>query len=247
MVTFFALNVAPLLLFYPAALVASTILLVKTIAVFVHDKEVQRWSVMVSSAEGTFESAYQFVFMFFIWFNGGQRELLSMSTSLVMIAKSRVEKHLSAETNPDQAMEEKTAREKAFLLAFFLPTFLITTIFRLTSLAIVFACLPPIPDPILSLYLYVCFYFAYSICVCFIINICSLGIPSIATMSILERGHAAIGKFEYFNENAIFCQQDLCLLCPSGLDFTEPQGRKYRSVLPQIRLPPILLPDLTLL
>ena len=198
MVTFFALNVAPLLLFYPAALVASTILLVKTIAVFVHDKEVQRWSVMVSSAEGTFESAYQFVFMFFIWFNGGQRELLSMSTSLVMIAKSRVEKHLSAETDPDQAMEEKTAREKAFLLAFFLPTFLITTIFRLTSLAIVFACLPPIPDPILSLYLFVCFYFVYSLVLCSILNICALGCPSMSTMSSLERGHAAIGNWFNF-------------------------------------------------
>ena len=197
MVTLFALNFAPLILFYPATLVASLILLVKTTAVFVHAKQVQKWSVMVSSAEGTFESAYQFVFMFFIWFNGGQRELLSMSTSLVMIAKSRVEKHMSAETDP--AMEGKTAREKAFLLAFFLPTFLITTIFRLASLALVFACLPPIPDPILSLYLYVCYYLAYSWVLSAIINICALGCPSISTMSILERGHAAIGNLNCVN------------------------------------------------
>ena len=196
MVTFLALNFAPLVLFYPATLVASLILLVKTAAVFVHANQVQKWSIMVSSAEGTFESAYQFVFMFFIWFNGGQRELLSMSTSLVMIAKSRVEKHLSAETEePNQGLEGKTAQEKAFLLAFFLPTFLITTIFRLSSLAIVFACLPPIPDPILSLYLYVCYYFAYSLALCLIINICALGSPSISTMSILERGHAVIGNW----------------------------------------------------
>ena len=192
MVTFLALNFAPLILFYPATVVASLILLVKTTAVFVHTKQVQKWSVMVSSAEGTFESAYQFVFMFFIWFNGGQRELLSMSASLVMIAKSRVEKHLSAETE-----EGKTGREKAFLLAFFLPTFLITTTFRLASLAIVFACLPPIPDPILSLYLFVCYYFVYSLVLSSIINICALGSPSISTMSSLERGHAAIGNLNF--------------------------------------------------
>ena len=194
LVTSLALNFMPLILFYPATLVASIILLVKTTAVFVHTKQVQKWSVMVSSAEGTFESAYQFVFMFFIWFNGGQRELLSMSTSLIMIAKSRVEKHLIAETDQNQALEGKTAEEKAFLLAFFLPTFLITTIFRLASLAIVFACLPPIPDPILSLYLYVCYYFVYSLALCAIINICALGSPSISTMPILERGCAVIGK-----------------------------------------------------
>ena len=194
LVTSLALNFAPLILFYPATLVASIILFVKTTAVFVHTKQVQKWSVMVSSAEGTFESAYQFVFMFFIWFNGGQRELLSMSTSLIMIAKSRVEKHLVAETDESQEQEEKTAEEKAFLLAFFLPTFLITTIFRLASLAIVFACLPPIPDPILSLYLYVCYYFVYSLALYAIINICALGSPAMSTMSSLERGIAAIGK-----------------------------------------------------
>ena len=84
--TFLAVNFAPLLLFFPASLVASSILLVKAASVFVHTKEVQKWSLTVSSAEGTFESAYQFVFMFFIWFNGGQREILSMSTSLVRVA-----------------------------------------------------------------------------------------------------------------------------------------------------------------
>ena len=57
MAIFFTLNFAPLFLFYPAAFVASLLLLVKSIAVFVHTKQVQKWSVMVSSAEGTFESA----------------------------------------------------------------------------------------------------------------------------------------------------------------------------------------------
>ena len=199
MVIFFILNFVPLILFYPATLVASLILLVKTAAVFVHTEQVQKWSVMVSSAEGTFESAYQFLFMFFIWFNGGQRELLSMSASLVMIAKSRVEKHFSAETDPSQAIEGKTGREKAFLLAFFMPAFLITTTFRLASLAIVFACLPPIPDPILSLYLFVCYYFVYNLVLCSIVNICALGSLSLSTMSSLERGHAAIGNWNFLN------------------------------------------------
>ena len=59
MVTFLVLNFAPLLLFYPATLVASLILLVKTTAVFVHDNQVQKWSIMVSSAEGTFEFEFE--------------------------------------------------------------------------------------------------------------------------------------------------------------------------------------------
>ena len=227
-VIFFLLHFAPLVLFYPATLVASLILLVKTAAVFVHTKQVQKWSVMVSSAESTFESAYQFVFMFFIWFNGGQRELFSMSTSLVMIAKSRVEKHLSAETE-----DGKTGREKAFLLAFFLPTFLINTIFRLASLAIVFACLPPIPDPILSLYLFVSYYFVYCLALCSILNICALRSPAFSTMSSLDRGHAAMGNWNFLrtlSRPKNFHQQDLCPRCLSGSDFTGPQGQKYRLV-----------------
>ena len=39
MVTFLVLNFAPFLLFYPAMLVASLILLVKMAAVFVHDNQ----------------------------------------------------------------------------------------------------------------------------------------------------------------------------------------------------------------
>ena len=53
---FYAINGAPHLLFYPAACVALAILAVKAAAMFVPSKEIQRWSVEVSSAEGTFEA-----------------------------------------------------------------------------------------------------------------------------------------------------------------------------------------------
>ena len=191
----FAIHFAPLLLFYPASLVAFSILMVKVAAVFFPSKEIQRWSVKVSSAEGTFESAYQFVFMFFIWLHGGQCELFSMLTSLLMIAKSRVEKHLMASTNPMD--EAKDVRERAFLLAFYLPTFLITTIFRLTSLAVIFACLAPLPDPLLSFYLYGFYYFVYGTTLYVIVNICAMGCPNISSMSLLERGHAVTGKVHH--------------------------------------------------
>ena len=188
----FLIHFAPLLLFYPASLVAFSILMVKVAAVFFPSKEIQRWSVKVSSAEGTFESAYQFVFMFFIWLHGGQCELFSMLTSLLMIAKSRVEKHLMASTNPMD--EAKDVRERAFLLAFYLPTFLVTTIFRLTSLAVIFACLAPLPDPLLSFYLYGFYYFVYGTTLYVIVNICAMGCPNISSMSLLERGHAVTGE-----------------------------------------------------
>ena len=95
---FYAVNAAPHLLFYPAACVALSILAVKAAAMFVPSKEIQRWSVEVSSAEGTFEAASQFVFMFCIWLSKDKDkgELFSMCTSLIVIAKSRVEKHLMA-------------------------------------------------------------------------------------------------------------------------------------------------------
>ena len=190
---FYAVNAAPHLLFYPAACVALAILAVKAAAMFVPSKEIQRWSVEVSSAEGTFEAASQFVFMFCIWLSKDKDkgELFSMCTSLLVIAKSRVEKHLMATANSNDSMG---AQEKAFLLAFFLPSFFVTTIFRLTSLAVVFACLAPLPDPLLSFYLYGIYYFIYGCVLSAIVGICALRYPTISSLSILERGHAVLGK-----------------------------------------------------
>ena len=85
---------APDLLFYPALLVAAVILIVKASATFLHVDQVKACSLLVSSAEGNLESSYQFVLKLLIWLTGGKRDGTSMATSLLMVAKSRVERHL---------------------------------------------------------------------------------------------------------------------------------------------------------
>ena len=96
---FLVFNFSPLALFYPAFISAVFITTVKGGAVLIHTKAMQKWSVIVSAAEGTFESAFQFLFMFHIWLNGGRRETLAMCSSLFMIAKSRVENYLENQVN----------------------------------------------------------------------------------------------------------------------------------------------------
>ena len=151
----------PTLFFFPAVVVASFILLFKASATFLHLDQVQACSLLVSSAEGTYESSYQFVLMLLIWLKGGERETTAMASSLLMLAKSRVERHLDWRAKELGIEGKTTFSERTFLLLFFLPAFLITSIFRLSSLALIVAWLPDIPDPVMSLVLYISYYFFY--------------------------------------------------------------------------------------
>ena len=152
---------APELLFYPALLVAAVILIVKASATFLHVDQVKACSLLVSSAEGNLESSYQFVLKLLIWLTGGKRDGTSMATSLFMVAKSRVERHLDWRAKELGIEGNPSLSERIFLLLFFLPVFLLTCIFRLSSLALIVAWFPDVPDPVLSIFLVIAFHFVY--------------------------------------------------------------------------------------
>ena len=152
---------APELLFYPALLVAAIILIVKAAATFLHVDQVKACSLLVSSAEGNLESSYQFVLKLLIWLTGGKRDGTSMATSLLMVAKSRVERHLDWRAKELGIEGNPSISEKTFLLLFFLPVFLLTCIFRLSSLALIVAWFPDVPDPALSTLLCLAYHFVY--------------------------------------------------------------------------------------
>ena len=152
---------APELLFYPALLVAAVILIVKACATFLHVDQVKACSLLVSSAEGNLESTYQFVLKLLIWLTGGKRDGTSMATSLLMVAKTRVERHLDWRAKELDIEGNPSFSERIFLLLFFLPLFLLTCIFRLSSLALIVAWFPDVPDPVLSIFLCIAFHFVY--------------------------------------------------------------------------------------
>ena len=152
---------APELLFYPALLVAGVILIVKASATFVHVDQVKACSLLVSSAEGNLESSYQFVLKLLIWLTGGKRDGTSMATSLLMVAKSRVERHLDWRAKELGIEGNRSISERTFLMLFFLPVFLLTCIFRLSSLALIVAWFPDVPDPVLSILLVIAYHFVY--------------------------------------------------------------------------------------
>ena len=152
---------APELLFYPALLVAAVILIVKASATFLHVDHVKACSLLVSSAEGNLESSYQFVLKLLIWLTGGKRDGTSMATSLLMVAKSRVERHLDWRAKELGIEGNPSISERTFLLLFFLPVFLLTCIFRLSSLALIVAWFPDVPDPALSILLCIAYHFVY--------------------------------------------------------------------------------------
>ena len=152
---------APELLFYPAILVAAVIHIVKASATFLHIDQVKACSLLVSSAEGNLESSYQFVLKLLIWLDGGKRDGASMATSLLMVAKSRVERHLDWRAKALGIEGNPSFLERTFLLLFFLPVFLLTCIFRLSSLALIVAWFPDVPDPALSTLLCLAYHFVY--------------------------------------------------------------------------------------
>ena len=127
-------------LFYPAVLVATLSLGIKAMAIVVHTTTVKQLSVGASASEGSFEASFQLLFMLIIWMTGGRRELTAMLSSLVMVAKTRVETFLTSP--PVNRMEGKTCWQRVVLVVTLLPAFLVTTVFRLGSLAILFTSLP---------------------------------------------------------------------------------------------------------
>ena len=142
----------PTSLYYPALVIGVSLLGIKLVSLVVHTPAVKKLSVMASSSEGNFESAYQLLLILLTWLTGGGRHLLPMATSLLVISKTRAERHLTFQ--PDLQMHEKTFEEKVVVVASHLPIFGLAAVFRIGSLALIFGCLPPVPDSVNSLILF---------------------------------------------------------------------------------------------
>ena len=134
----------PTTLFYPALLSAASLLLIKLMALAIHTPDMKRVSTMASSSEGNFEAAYQLLLMLLTWFTGGGVHILSIAASVLVIGKTRSERHLISQ--PDLKMHEKTFERKVLLVATYIPIFSLAAIFRIGSIALISCCLPANPS-----------------------------------------------------------------------------------------------------
>ena len=154
---------SPAYLFYPAVVSAALLLAIKLIALVIHTPDMKRVSAMASSSEGNFEAAYQLLLMLLTWLTGGGMHILSIAASVLVIGKTRSERHLSLQ--PDLKMHEKTFERKVLLVAAHTPIFSLAAIFRIGSLALISGCLPAIPTSVDSFIKFQVTFFCFQVAV----------------------------------------------------------------------------------
>ena len=126
---------------YAAALLSAGLILgVKLLAVFLHGPQMKRLSVRMTSVESQFESALQLGLVLSIWFSGGETTtsaIFSATSSVIMIGKAGAEKFLTF--GAENKLEGLSLGGKLGMLAWTSPVFILTAIFRISGLAIIFA------------------------------------------------------------------------------------------------------------
>ena len=182
----------PTILFYPAVLVAVSLLSLKVAAVVIHTPQVKRLSAMASGSEGNFEASYQLLLVAFTWLAGGGGHLLPMTTSLLVIGKTRAERHLNSQ--PNYQMHEKSFEEKVVLVSAHIPIFSLAAVFRLGSLALIFTCLTSIPDSATSLFLFHVSFFCYGSLMPLVLLIISRWHQPLAQLTALHACQGVIGR-----------------------------------------------------
>ena len=107
-----------------------------------------------------------------------------MAASLLVMSKVRAERHLSLQ--PHLEMHKKAFLERVMLVAAYLPIFGLAAIFRIGSLAMIFASVPTAPESVMSfLYFNVAFFVYGSLTLSSCSSCLDLGPPS--TSSPLSR------------------------------------------------------------
>ena len=124
-----------------ATLVGSALLGVKVLAVFVHTENMKMISVKATNYEGLYESSLQLVLVLYVKLSGREVVptkliILTMLTSLVMIGKSGAENFLTFKENK---LAGKNIFSKFKMLAKLSPPFLLTAIFRISTISLCFA------------------------------------------------------------------------------------------------------------
>ena len=196
----------PTSLFYPAILSAASLLLIKLMALAIHTPDMKRVSTMASSSEGNFEAAYQLLLMLLTWFTGGGVHILSIAASVLVIGKTRSERHLISQ--PDLKMHEKTFERKVLLVATYIPIFSLAAIFRIGSIALISCCLPANPSSVDSFIKFEVSYFCVQVAVFSLMPLLLRGASRwcqpLSQLTALEACQGVLGEW---------C--DLCLLSHS--------------------------------
>ena len=146
---------------YPALLAATSILLVKAAAVFLHSSALTRASFFVTVFEVNCETSCQLIFFLITWFASSHLQTVGLISSVLMIGKLGAEAFLQARHN-DQ-MKGKVFWQKAALLFAHLPAFSLAAIFRLGSVGLILGCLPTITKPLISMQICLLIFAIYSI------------------------------------------------------------------------------------
>jgi len=123
-----------------AMTVGTGLLVVKVLGVLVHTDSMRMINVKATHYEGVYESALHLSLVLYVKLSDrGELDIPTMLSSLLMIGKSGAESFLTF------GAENKLAARKYFLsqlmlMAKFSPPFLLTALFRISSLSLCFAC-----------------------------------------------------------------------------------------------------------
>ena len=124
----FAIVKQPIIFKYPALICSFFTLAIKILAVFLHTPEMIEFSLNASSAESSYESSAQLLFLLHIWLSGGNMYLTAMVSSILVIGKVGAENILMK--GQENKMKDKSFLEKVGLLARFTPVLALTALFR---------------------------------------------------------------------------------------------------------------------
>ena len=117
---------------YSAVIVSISILIVKTVAVFVHTSEMKKFSQKLSEHECTYESSFQILILLHIWLSTGKLYFLTVVSSVINIGKVAAESYLIK--GRQNKLENKPIFEKLLLVVKYVPVMSLTVIFRLECL-----------------------------------------------------------------------------------------------------------------
>ena len=123
-----------------ATMVGTTLLGIKVLGVLVHSENMKMINIKATHYEGVYESAFQLALVFYVKLTDRTKDwdYDTMLSSLVMIGKSGAENFLTS--REENKLAEKNILSKLKMVAKFSLPFLLTSLFRMLTLSMCFAC-----------------------------------------------------------------------------------------------------------
>ena len=125
-----------LVIFLPCIFKYSAIfvIIVKTVAVFVHRSEIKKFSQKLSENECTYESSFHICILLHIWLSTGKLYFITLVSSVINIGKVAAESYLIK--GREKQLKNKTIIKKMLLVGQYVPVMSLTTVFRLGCLVL---------------------------------------------------------------------------------------------------------------